>query len=58
MLGKPVIRGTRISVELVLKKLSQNMSVEDILNDYPKLSREDIQATIGYAAQAVLSSPQ
>jgi uncharacterized protein (DUF433 family) len=50
MLGKPVIKGTRITVEIILKKLSQNISVEDILTDYPKLTKEDIQAAIAYAA--------
>lgn len=46
MLGKPVIRGTRITVELILRKLAQNIQQEEILVDYPKLTREDIQAAI------------
>ncbi|MDZ7318165.1 MAG: DUF433 domain-containing protein [candidate division KSB1 bacterium] len=53
MLGKPVIRGTRITVELILKKLAQNISEQEILTDYPKLQREDIQAAIAYAATAL-----
>jgi uncharacterized protein (DUF433 family) len=53
MLGKPVIRGTRITVELILKKLAQNIPQEEILADYPKLKREDIQAAIAYAATAI-----
>ncbi|MBC8179950.1 DUF433 domain-containing protein [candidate division KSB1 bacterium] len=53
MLGKPVIKGTRITVEIILKKLSQNISVDDILNNYPRLTREDVQAAIAYAASAV-----
>jgi len=53
MLGKPVIRGTRIPVEIVLRKLSQNISVEEILRDYPRLTREDIQAVLSYAAESV-----
>ena len=44
MLGKPVIRGTRITVEIILKKLSQNVSVEDILRDFPTLTQKDIKA--------------
>ncbi len=48
MLGKPVIKGTRITVEIILRKLSQNISVESVLGDYPKLSREDIQAALVY----------
>lgn len=53
MLGKPVIRGTRITVEIILEKLSQNISIDEILEDYPKLTREDIQAAIAYAAVAL-----
>lgn len=44
MLGKPVIKGTRITVEIILKKLSQDISFDEILSDYPRLTREDIQA--------------
>ena len=53
MVGKPVIRGTRIPVELVLKMLSQGVSIEEILEEYPHLTREDIQACLAYAAQAL-----
>lgn len=53
MLGKPVIKGTRITVEGILRKLSQNISVEEILADYPHLKTEDIQAVLEYAAQSI-----
>ena len=53
MLGKPVIRGTRITVELLLRKLSEGASEADLLDAYPRLSREDIQAAIRYAADAL-----
>jgi uncharacterized protein (DUF433 family) len=53
MLGKPVIRGTRIPVELILRKLSEGATVADLLDAYPRLTREDIQAAIGYAADTV-----
>lgn len=53
MLGKPVIRGTRITVELILRKLSEGASEADLLDEYPRLAREDIQAAIGYAADTV-----
>ena len=53
MLGKPVIKGTRITVEIVLKKLSQNIATDEILADYPRLTLEDIQAAIAYAATAL-----
>jgi uncharacterized protein (DUF433 family) len=53
MLGKPVIRGTRIPVELILKKMSEGATAEDLLDAYPRLTREDIQAAIRYAAASV-----
>ena len=53
MLGKPVIRGTRIPVELILRKLSEGAAETDLLDAYPRLAREDIQAAIGYAADTV-----
>jgi len=53
MLGKPVIRGTRLPVELILEKLAYGATEEDILRDYPFLSREDIKAAILYAAKHV-----
>ena len=53
MLGKPVIRGTRIPVELLLRKLSEGAAEADLLYAYPRLTREDIQAAIGYAADTV-----
>lgn len=49
-LGKPVIRGTRIPVELILRKLSEQATLTDILDAYPQLTVEDIQAAIRYAA--------
>ena len=53
MLGKPVIRGTRIPVELILRKLSEGAAEKDLANAYPRLTREDIQAAIGYAADTL-----
>ena len=53
MLGKPVIKGTRITVEIILRKLSQSISIDDILKDYPHLKVEDIQAALEYAATSV-----
>jgi uncharacterized protein (DUF433 family) len=51
--GKPVIRGTRISVELVLRKLSEGATVEDLIDAYPHLTVEDIRAAVGFAADIV-----
>ena len=53
MLGKPVIRGTRIPVELILRKLSDGASDADLLDAYPRLTREDIQAAMRYAADVL-----
>jgi uncharacterized protein (DUF433 family) len=53
MLGKPVIRGTRIPVELLLRKLSEGASEADLLDAYPRLTREDIHAALKYAADTV-----
>jgi uncharacterized protein (DUF433 family) len=53
MLGKAVIRGTRIPVELILRKLSEGASEGDLLDAYPNLAREDIQAAMRYAADTI-----
>lgn len=53
MLGKPVIRGTRIPVELILRKLSEGATETDLLDAYPRLTREDIQAALAYAASSL-----
>ena len=53
MMGKPVIRGTRVTVELILRKLSEGASITSLLDAYPRLTREDIQAAIGYAADTL-----
>ena len=53
LMGKPVIRGTRLTVELILRKLSEGAGEEDLLEAYPRLSREDIQAAIRYAADTL-----
>jgi uncharacterized protein (DUF433 family) len=48
--GKPVVRGTRVPVELVLRKLGAGMSPEAILKDHPRLALEDIHAAQAFAA--------
>jgi uncharacterized protein (DUF433 family) len=50
MLGKPVIRGTRIPVELILCKLGEGATEADLLEAYPDLTRDDIRAVMAYAA--------
>jgi uncharacterized protein (DUF433 family) len=51
--GKPIIRGMRISVESILSLLAQGVSTEDVLGDYPSLTREDIQACLAYARAVI-----
>jgi uncharacterized protein (DUF433 family) len=53
MMGKPVIRGTRIPVELILRKLGEGASEQDLLDAYPHLKSEHIRAAMLYAAEAL-----
>lgn len=53
MMGKPVIVGTRITVELILEKLAAGETVEDLLEAHPRLTREAIQAALAFAAEAL-----
>lgn len=53
--GKPIIRGTRLAVEWIIDLLAQGWTTEDILDNYPGLSLEDIQACLSYAS-AVLKA--
>ena len=53
MMGKPVIRGTRITVELVLRKLAEGSTEGELLQDYPHITREDIRAAVAYGAASV-----
>jgi len=53
MLGKPVIRGTRIPVDLLLRKLGEGASEKDLLDAYPRLTSEDLRAALTYAADLV-----
>lgn len=53
MVGKPVIKGTRIPVELIIKMLSQGISCEKIIEEYPHLNEKDIRAALAYAAKSL-----
>ena len=58
--GKPCVRGTRISVGDVLEYLASGMSEDEILSDFPQLTRDDIRACLAYAAERerrTLSTP-
>lgn len=53
MLGKPIIKGTRITVELLMRKLADGFTVEDILSMYPHLTLEQVRAAFAYAADKI-----
>lgn len=53
MLGKPVIRGTRVPVELLIRKLGEGASEADLLDAYPRLTQTDIRAALAYAADSL-----
>ncbi len=53
LLGKPIIKGTRISVELVLKKMSEGATVNDLLKEYPNLTEQQIYAVLAYSSAII-----
>ena len=53
MLGKPVVGGTRIPVELILRKLGEGATTDDLLDAYPRLTKHDIHACLVYAADTI-----
>jgi uncharacterized protein (DUF433 family) len=53
MLGKAVVRGTRIPVELILRKLAEGATEADLVDAYPRLTKADIQAALAYAADTL-----
>ena len=53
MLGKPVVKGTRITVEHILKKLAEGATKEDILQMYTNLKVEDVYAVLNYASEVI-----
>ena len=52
--GKPVVKGTRIAVDLVLEELAQNPAIEELLAAHPDLTRNDVQACLAYARAIVM----
>lgn len=53
LVGKPVIKGTRIPVELVLKRLAKDLNLQTLFVAYPRLTEEDVKACLGYAGALV-----
>ncbi|MGR3174153.1 MAG: DUF433 domain-containing protein [Candidatus Scalindua sp.] len=53
MLGKPVVKGTRITVELILRKMAEGMTIEELLEAYPHITKDDILAAVSYSADVI-----
>lgn len=53
MAGKPVIRGTRVPVDAILHRIAQGETLDDLMQDYPKLTKQDIKAALEYASSIV-----
>jgi uncharacterized protein (DUF433 family) len=53
MMGKPVVAGTRVTVELILEKLAAGETIEEILDAHPRLTREAVRAALAFAAEAL-----
>jgi uncharacterized protein (DUF433 family) len=53
LLGKPVVKGTRLSVELILELFANGWTEQQVLESYPRLTREDIQAIFAYAYECL-----
>ena len=56
-MGKPVVAGTPITIELILEKLAAGETIEQILQAHPRLTRETVRATFVYAAEAIRTFP-
>jgi uncharacterized protein (DUF433 family) len=52
MVGKPCVAGTRVTVEVILRRMAEGYTIEDVLADYPVLTAEDIRAALDFAADA------
>ena len=53
MVGKPVIRGTRIPVDAIIKRIADGLTIKEILKDYPNLTKDDVKAALHYALDLV-----
>ncbi len=54
MVGKPIIKGTRIPVDMILRQLAQGTTIDEMLEDYPQLTKEDIKAALAYCADVIV----
>jgi len=55
MLGKPVIKGTRLPAELIVEKIAYGATIDDLINQYPFLEKDDVNAALLYAARIMKS---
>jgi uncharacterized protein (DUF433 family) len=53
MMGKPVVKGTRVTVELILEKLAAGETIEEVIESHPRLTREAVLAALEFAARAL-----
>lgn len=53
MVGKPIIKGTRITVDAIIRRLAEGMTLNEILEDYPNLTREDVRAALEYCVYLI-----
>ena len=53
MVGKPIIKGTRITVEAIIRRMAEGFTIRELLKEYPKLKEKDIMAALEYAANVV-----
>lgn len=53
MLGKPIIKGTRITVELILRKIAEGMDIDELLEAYPQIKKADVLAALSYSADVI-----
>ena len=53
MMGKPCVKGTRITVEFILRKLGAGQSFSDLVDDYPHITEDDIRAALAFASEAM-----
>lgn len=53
MVGKPIIRGTRIPVDAIIKRLAEGMTIKEILEDYPNLTKYDVKAALQYTVDVI-----
>jgi uncharacterized protein (DUF433 family) len=57
LVGKPIVKGSHIPVELVLEKLAANPSIDELFREYPRLTMDDVRAVFAYAREKIAEAP-